>query len=204
VSGEWLLTFWQYHLDARRDADPSRRPLEILQRPGEVVFVPHGYWHMVVNLEESVALTHNYVSTSNLADCLRFLREKTEQISGVGNRNKDRLQPEDVYATFVKNLTTVLPATAVEAYVEQSRKPAAMDLNDATKARMLLLRANSLKRKRCGKGLMGGTGAEEGATKKGGKHQGDGAECGQAGEGSAEERGGAVPSAAFSFGFSFE
>ncbi|KAJ1414119.1 hypothetical protein B484DRAFT_297154, partial [Ochromonadaceae sp. CCMP2298] len=88
-TGEWLLTFWKYHLEARKNPDPSKRPLEVILNPGEVIFVPHGYWHMVVNLEDSIALTHNYVSTSNLADVLRFLREKTDQISGV----RDRIKP---------------------------------------------------------------------------------------------------------------
>lgn len=31
----------------------------------EVIFVPHGWWHMVINLDESIALTHNYVSFIN-------------------------------------------------------------------------------------------------------------------------------------------
>jgi hypothetical protein len=159
---------------------------------------------MVVNLEESVALTHNYVSTCNLADCLRFLREKTEQISGVGNRSKDRLQPEDVYATFVNQLTTVLPAETVEAYVEQSRRPAAVDLDDTAKARLLLQRAKTLKRKRGGKGLMGGNAGEEDAAPEDGRRQRDNKAAEQSKlECTVSEGGSAAPSCSFSFGFSF-
>jgi hypothetical protein len=38
---------------------------------------------MVINLDDCIAITQNYVSTSNLSDCLRFLREKPDQISGM-------------------------------------------------------------------------------------------------------------------------
>ncbi len=46
-TGEWLLSFWRYHLEARKHPDVAMRPLEVVLSPGEVMFVPHGYWHMV-------------------------------------------------------------------------------------------------------------------------------------------------------------
>lgn len=36
------------------------RPVEVLQRRGEVVFVPAGWAHLVINLSLTVAVTHNY------------------------------------------------------------------------------------------------------------------------------------------------
>jgi histone arginine demethylase JMJD6 len=38
------------------------RPYEVLQNPDEIVFVPNGWPHLVVNLELTVAVTHNYAS----------------------------------------------------------------------------------------------------------------------------------------------
>ena len=103
-TGEWLLSFWTQHLEMRKAKDRSLRPLEVIVDAGDVIFVPHGYWHMVVNLDDCIALTHNYVSTSNLKDCLRFLREKPDQISGVRDRPQQAFQPEELYEVFVGKL----------------------------------------------------------------------------------------------------
>jgi len=57
---------------------PARRMYECTARAGEVLFVPRGWWHMALNLEEGVAVTHNFVSEVNLPYVLRFLRGAAE------------------------------------------------------------------------------------------------------------------------------
>ncbi len=109
----------------RKDEDVTRRPLECTACPGDVLFVPHGWWHLVLNLGEdgeddggfsvsggacgeedrgiSVALTRNYVSASNLPDVLRFLDTRVSQISGCRDR-EEAVKPEQLGIEFRKAL----------------------------------------------------------------------------------------------------
>jgi len=79
---------------------------------------------MVVNLDDCIALTHNYVSTSNLADCLRFLREKPDQISGVRDRPDEAIDADNMYEVFLSKLREMdtLDKTIIENIVDESFK----------------------------------------------------------------------------------
>jgi histone arginine demethylase JMJD6 len=43
----------------------SSRIIEFFQFPGETVFVPSNWWHAVLNVQDSCAVTHNYASSGN-------------------------------------------------------------------------------------------------------------------------------------------
>ena len=49
---------------------------------GECMYVPNGWWHLVINLEDSIAITENFVPENNLYNVLNFLKNKSDQISG--------------------------------------------------------------------------------------------------------------------------
>ena len=65
---EWMLSFYDL-----RDCE-GVQPYECVLKRGEILFVPRGWWHMAVNLEETCAITQNYVSRANLRHVLNFLK----------------------------------------------------------------------------------------------------------------------------------
>jgi histone arginine demethylase JMJD6 len=57
---EWFLDVWP-SIDQQKFYDPGVcTPTYTIQERGEVVFVPRGWWHVVINLTTTVAVTHNF------------------------------------------------------------------------------------------------------------------------------------------------
>ncbi|XBW37764.1 hypothetical protein QEN19_003345 [Hanseniaspora menglaensis] len=50
--------------------------------PGETIYVPSNWWHSVINLEDSIAMTGNFVPKENLFKVISFFKNKKLQISG--------------------------------------------------------------------------------------------------------------------------
>jgi hypothetical protein len=103
---EWLLEF---HAEARK----TPGCLEGVCREGEVLHVPSGWWHLVVNLDASIAITQNFVPRSHLPDVLSFLKDNTaDQVSGF---KKDVTDP---YGTFVERMREQHPELLEQALAE--------------------------------------------------------------------------------------
>ena len=118
--GEWITQYWEEHCHRLRHDPPAQRPLECTVAAGDVIFVPHGFWHMVINLDEvNIAITHNYVSRSNLGNVLRFLTTKQDQISGCRDR-AETIKPEFLHDAFVDALRDVEPEALAVAQQQSS------------------------------------------------------------------------------------
>ncbi|KAK8229571.1 hypothetical protein HDK77DRAFT_382896 [Phyllosticta capitalensis] len=109
---EYLLSF---HELAR--ATPGCR--EGICHAGEILYVPSGWFHLVLNLEESIALTQNFVPRAKLPDVLGFLRDQADQTSGF----KDDVT--DPFGLFVERLGEAYPEVLAEGLkkLEEKAKP---------------------------------------------------------------------------------
>ncbi|BBN10747.1 histone arginine demethylase JMJD6 [Marchantia polymorpha subsp. ruderalis] len=59
-------TSLQWWLDVYPHLEEENKPLECTQLPGETIYVPSGWWHCVLNIDDSVAVTQNFVNPINL------------------------------------------------------------------------------------------------------------------------------------------
>eukprot|EP00903_Cladosiphon_okamuranus_P006136 g6039.t1 len=194
---EWFLNFYQdCHAPGRKV-----RPLECVVSAGEVVFVPMGWWHCVLNLEWSVAITQNFVSRVNLPHVVRFLLTQKHLISGLPPD-----QREDLGDRFVSALESERPDLGVTEMAALAK----VSLSGRSGGGGSSSGGNSAKRprlweklKKSGEGTVGNTGVAGGGGRgstavenededgKGGEKKGGGFEGATGGSGG------------FSFGFSF-
>lgn len=107
---EYLLTF---HELARET--PGCR--EGICYAGEVLHVPSGWFHLVLNLEDSLALTQNFVPRKKIPDVLSFLRDQRDQVSGFKDDVCDH-----AYELFVERLRDKYPTILEEGLAELERK----------------------------------------------------------------------------------
>lgn len=83
---KWLLNHYparihQQDHDQLNSENTYNMPLECTLKAGEVIFVPMGWWHAVLNLEDTVAVTQNFVGKHNYVqayNCLKIRMKETK------------------------------------------------------------------------------------------------------------------------------
>ena len=85
-----------------------------------------GWWHIALNLEESVAVTQNYVGTANLPHVLAFLRSRSAAlVSGCEEGQRGALYDRFVAALKAKRPELLAGVAAAE---EAARRQAEVGL----------------------------------------------------------------------------
>ncbi|EPB74312.1 JmjC domain protein [Ancylostoma ceylanicum] len=97
---------------------------ECRQNPGETVFVPCGWWHVVINEDNTVAVTQNFCSSINLPYVYPTIRKDSPALARAFLEKLCELRP-DLLPTIYDSLADPKPID--DAYSSSSDKEYAKD-----------------------------------------------------------------------------
>jgi len=53
-------------------------PIKIIQNPGDIIYLPSDYWHLVRSIEPSIAITKNYINETNIGDFVESILKEVK------------------------------------------------------------------------------------------------------------------------------
>lgn len=113
---EWFMNFYE------STKTWKKKPVECVCKAGEVIFVPNGWWHLVINLEDSIAITQNFVSRRNLLNVMEFL--KRPNASSLVSGTRDRVNLHDKFRNAIE---ASFPGTIDKLALEAEKKKAELE-----------------------------------------------------------------------------
>mmetsp|Transcript_49428 Transcript_49428/g.106454 ORF Transcript_49428/g.106454 Transcript_49428/m.106454 type:complete len:520 (-) Transcript_49428:534-2093(-) len=88
------IMYFDFILPRIKKQYPEMKIYEGDQKPGDLIFVPGDWWHGVLNLEDTVAVTQNYVGSDNFDLVWSKTRKEREKIAYLWLRNMKKYAPE--------------------------------------------------------------------------------------------------------------
>lgn len=124
---EWLVGF-------HRTAQATKGCIEGICRAGEVLHVPSGkacqcyqnlvsnvafigWWHLVINLTPTLALTQNFIPVTQLPAAIEFLKDHPRSISGF-----DSTKVKEPYSLFIERMQIEHPRELREALITLEKR----------------------------------------------------------------------------------
>lgn len=96
--------YFDFILPRLRAANPGLRVYECVQMPGDIIFVPGQWWHGVVNLSDTIAVTHNYCGWDNIDDVYKRISRQRKLFCKRWVRNMKKYSP--ILYKYIKQLRT--------------------------------------------------------------------------------------------------
>lgn len=88
------IMYFDFILPRIKKAHPELKVYEGIQGPGDIIFVPGDWWHGVLNLDDTVAVTQNYCGPDNFRLVWKRTRKEREKVAYLWLRNMKRYAPE--------------------------------------------------------------------------------------------------------------
>ncbi|CAG0888147.1 unnamed protein product [Darwinula stevensoni] len=63
-----------------RDSPVGPEVIQVIQNPGETLWVPSGWFHRVENLEDTLSINHNFINATNAHHVLEFLLKRLQDV----------------------------------------------------------------------------------------------------------------------------